>query len=188
MNNMRKVASAMIDNTKNELTTTIDNVFNNLVVSKNAQLPENIFVEYFLDFFRNYNTGNLNEPLNLKWVELSGSPYNSVDILNANGDIIYTVPPLMVHPDLEGKPIEDFNFSKMVGEYKLRSNRLQTDADNYVHKQLDGLDKQITPPDMVDIQAHWNAIFARYDTKVKVPDVIKLTVAPSNADDFIDYD
>ena len=178
----------MVTNTKKELTNTIDIAFNNLVVPTNAQLPENIFVEYFLDFFRNHNTGNLNEPLNLKWVELSGSVYNEVDILNAAGDVIYAVPPLMARVDLTGKPVEDFNFSRMVGEYKLRSSRLQTDADNFLNTQLTGLDKQITPAIDNNMQSRWNAIFSRYEVSTKLPEQMKLVTPVDNTDQFIDYD
>lgn len=188
MNKMREVANTMIDTTKKDVMSTINTAFDMLVVPVNAQLPENIFIEYFLDFFRNYNTGDLNEPLNLKWIELSGSVYNEVDILNAEGDVIYTVPPLMARADLDGKPIEDFNFSKMVGEYNLRSNRLQTDAQNFLNNQLNGLDTQISSDHIPSIAARWNQVFSRYATNTVLPDQIKLTVEPNNADTYIDYD
>jgi len=190
MNKMQEVAAKMAERTKKDLMDTLNLAHDNITNFKLAQLPESIFVNHFLDFFMNFNTGDMSAPLNIKWVELSGSPYNEVEIIDGKGNVIYNVPPLMARVDVTGKPIEEFNFGKMVGEYKLRSNRIQADADNFLNRQLGGMDKQLTPNSKEDIMTRWVMIFKRYEQKSLEKKVMPetTTIKQSNADDFIDYD
>ena len=184
-----KEYSDKLKNTKrDQVKEQINNIFNDLVVVENAKLPEDIFVEYFLDHFR-YGTGDISNPLNIKWIELSGSIYNEVDIINDSGNIVYTIPPLLDRASVDEEAIK-LNFSNVAATYVLKSNNLPSVGVNYLNNKIGNLDKMVEANNANMYSERWNNIFARYAsnrTPVEQNDTPTVTIN-NNDDTFIIYD
>ena len=185
MESLRNTANQIQNNKAVAIKGTIDNIHDDLVVNvENAKLPEGVFAEHFLDHFK--GNSNLDDALSLKWITLSGSPFNSVDIIDNKGDYLFSVPPLLAHPNLDDKPVSGMDFNAMTKEYALRSNRLQVDGDNFLNNQLSGIDKQFSSPEVEKLRHDWECVFKRYD---KDSAKTKETPHLSNMmDDLIVYD
>jgi len=57
-----------------------------------ASIPENVFVAIFLPWFAGQSTDpriDVNT-----WLNISGSPYKSVKVIDSSGDVSYVIPPL----------------------------------------------------------------------------------------------
>jgi len=195
MNNLHEVSAQLKNTATNVLTDSVGAFFEELVqVPINSTIPEQVFVEYFLDFFRSGMVNDANNILGIKWVELSKSPFNPVDVIDNAGNYLYTVPPMIMKPDLTGKPIGDVNFGKIASTFELKNNRLPADATNYLNNQLNGLDQQIQGPDIGMITKQWEFIFAKYPLQQMIqPPVLAIGGAntvtkDTSMDGMIDYD
>jgi len=160
-NKLEEISKTMKNNGMAELMDVMSNIYEETVVGKkNSTLPEVVFVEYFLDFFKSGMTTPDKDLKYAKWIELSGSPYNEVDIIDLDSKIIFTVPPLYAKPAIDPSII-DINFSNIGSTYIMKSNRLQTDADNYLNEKLQPVANKIND-DSAAIVARWQEIFKRY--------------------------
>jgi len=186
---MRDAAKQMVNNNKNELANVVDTFHKEIVQEVNAQIPELVFTQYFLTFFKTMDTSDLSSPLNLKWIELAGSAYNEVDIVDGKNNILYTVPPLLARPDTDNASFDKIDFNNMAKEYKLRRNRLASDANNFMKTQLHGLGEQVATNDKDELTKRWQSIFLRYEkpTPKQAPSSLKLAV-PDHKEDIYDYD
>jgi len=185
---LKSAASKINSNKKQELANYIGGVHEEIVMShNNAKLPEDVFKEYFLDFFQNGDVDNINTPLMAKWIELSGSPYNEVDVYNNQGNVMYTVPPVLARPTIGDKPITNVDFSNIAGTYKLKANRLTQDADKYLNNKLNGLEKQVVSDSQDTLIRDWHNIFSLYNrpTDASHKDT---PVMSASINDMIDYD
>jgi len=131
-------------------------------------LPEDIFVEYFLDYFRD-PVSQANTTLPSKWLEVSGGPYSEVDILDKTGKVIYTVPSLFISATIDPEIMANYNFSDIAANYNMTMKITSTAAQNYLNTALSGLPEAI----LTDTRRHiakLSAIFARYDTADATPE------------------
>ena len=186
--NVLKEYSNKIKDTKREqVREQINNLFDELVVIENAKLPEDIFVEYFLEHFK-YGGGDINNPLNIKWVELSGSVYNEVDIIDDMGNVIYTVPPLLDRATVDEEAIK-LNFSNIAATYVLKSNNLPSVGVNYLNNKIGNLDKMVESKNTNIYSERWASVFNRYNTPKEPVQEQQVTTPINNNDDtFIVYD
>jgi len=193
MDNLQDVSKQLQNNSVKAVTDSVGAFFEELVqVPVNSTIPEQVFVEYFLDFFKSGMTTDANNILGIKWAELARSPFNPVDVIDMVGNYLYTVPPMIMKPNLTGMPIGDVNFGKIASTYELKNNRLPAEASNYLNNQLNGLAEQIQGPDINMITKQWEYIFARYvKPAVLQPQVPSLPTAVSedtSMEGVIDYD
>jgi len=168
----------------------ISESYESLVVEKSkVYLPESVFVEYFLDFFKSNGHQDMTTPLSLKWIELAGGPYNEVTVIDAMANELYTVPSIYSKPNIDADKSNSMNFSNMASEFKLRSNRIVEDGTNYLNNQLSGVDNMVGVSDDASVNT-WKAIFQRYD-KSKSNDtasIAKTKPALSKLTSMLDYD
>lgn len=129
---------------------------------KKEVLPEGVFKEYFLAYFMNPEQ-HKDSPLLSKWLELSGGPYNEVDILDdTSGKVLYTVPSIMVRPNVDFKAMAGYNFGHIASTYFMKKNITEAQATNYLNTALAGIPEHI----QVDARRHiamWATIFERYN-------------------------
>jgi hypothetical protein len=191
MENLQEVSTQLKKNATNALTESVGSFFKELVqVPVISTIPEQVFVEYFLDFFKSGMVNDSNNILGIKWVELSKSPFNPVYVIDGAGNYLYTVPPLVLKPDLVNQPIAGVNFSKIAATYELKNNRLSTDAANYINNQLSGLSDQIQSPDANIVIKQWEYIFNRYAKPVvtEPTEANRMIAKDTSMDNMINYD
>jgi len=187
-NKLEEISKTMKQNGMGELMEVMSNIYTETVAAKKkSTLPEVVFVEYFLDFFKSGMSTPDKDLKYAKWVELSGSPYNEVDIIDLDSNVIFTVPPLYAKPKIDPSII-DINFSNIGSTYIMKSNRLQADADNYLNDKLHPVSEKISD-DSEEIVARWKEIFDRYSKPtVSKETITKQTPFISNIlDDEIEY-
>jgi len=155
-----------------------DNIKNSLV---NSVIPEMVFIEYFLDFFK-YPAKHADSPLLSKWIELSGGPYNEVDVVNAEGKIIYTVPGAYMPPVANFEILSNYNFANIASNYQMKKKITSAQATNYISTILSTIPDLLRPNVEMYIN-RWASIFARYDvtktTDAPKPKLPKVPVASS---------
>jgi len=151
-----------------------------------AILPEEIFKEYFLDFFRDPNK-DLNSPILLKWYEISRGPFNEVTIIDDNGDPLFIVP--SVYPKVEpADALNNISFGEIANTYMMESSRLKAAGEQVLERSLNGMENQLN----IKLQENvikWAEIFKRYEnpkqTNIDNNPVIKNEDEDIN--DFLQY-
>jgi len=162
-NNLADIAETeakRLETVTNEAIDEIDELLNASI--EKAVIPEDVFVEYFLDYFRD-PAGQKNTTLPSKWLEISGGPYNEVDVLDNKGNVAYTVPSLFITPTVDARLIARYDFSDIAANYNMQMKITSTSAQNYLSSALSGVPDAV----MTDARRHiakLAAIFARYDT------------------------
>jgi len=188
MNELDKVLDIEKQKILNEVEMIGKTILDPLGAIEKNKLPENVFVEYFLDFFKDPNK-DLNSPILQQWLSIAGGPYNEVDILDHKGNIIYSVPSVYVETSIESD-INNKDFQSIADEYNLKSNRLKSEADAFLSQALRGAD------DMVvfktdENRKRWAMIFARYKQQSSKPKNLPPAIAESkledNLDDYLEY-
>jgi len=155
-----------------------------------AYLPEQVFVEYFLDFFKAGGHSDISTPLSLKWLEISGGPYNEVTIVDNNSNELYVVPSIYIKPDIDDGKLDSISLNDVSAEFKLREQRLPADANNYLNNKLNGLEGHVHTNFDKSV-AMWKGIFHRYSKKSSVQQVSTGTTskpALTALSDMLDYD
>ena len=151
-----------------------------------ANLTEIVFKEYFLDFFKTGQHNNNDAPLTLKWLEVSGGPFNEVNIVDNFGTVIFTTPGMYVRPNVSAS-LAGTDLNAIAVNYNLKSNRLRNEGLNYLESEIGALNNDI---DVVNTEhgIRWQNIFRRYE----LIDGIEETNIPMALDDnvaaFLDYD
>lgn len=85
----------------------------------NAQIPEDVFEYYFLDFFKNSRDEKYkNSPILLKWVELAGGYCHEVDIIGSDGVLLFTVPAITPTSNVNLKGLSESRLDSIVASYK----------------------------------------------------------------------
>lgn len=181
MSELEKIANHMKDDMLTELKDTLTAIHNEVVSVKKSTIPEVVFKVYFLDFFKSGMNTPDRDFKYAKWIELSRSPYNEVDVIDNAGNVIFTVPPLYVKPSIDDSVI-DINFSNISSKYILKSNRLKSDADNYLSTELTPIGDKLTS-NTEDITSRWLEIFKRYEVpKPTIPEYVSRLTAISDDD------
>ena len=188
MSELQKISNNIKDKAMQELASVMEDIYQTTIVNfKKSTIPEVVFKEYFLDFFKSGMNTPDKDLKYAKWIELSKSPYNEVDVIDNKGNIIFTTPPLFAKPVIDPSII-DINFSNIGSTYMMKSNRLQADADNYLAAKLAPLENKVSA-DTENIISRWQNIFVMYsnaETMTK-PNVDLPYLPESDLDDDIEY-
>lgn len=157
--------TAMVKNLEAEL----------LTANENAKLPEFIFKAHFLDFFKNYHSLTIqdknNSPLYAKWLELAGSEYGEVDIIDDKGETIFTTPGLFVKPNVDFDRASQIRVNDMAANSAQRYNRTPAESSNYLTSKVSSIMGGMVQVDSNVALKRWDKILKRYD-KEKEPEVL----------------
>lgn len=171
-------------------------------IEQNSQFPEELFVQHFLPLFAgevaptphvNYQT----------WLEkVAGGERVSVDIVDANGVVLFTVPPLFDTSVLEQSKPGGESMTLIERHYSRLKEFDAAGSQQFLNKKLSGLHIKAEPTEQVYENIRiWNAIFERYGKHDKILNLINLQNDPnkdkdigigrsgsSNASDVGDYE
>jgi len=186
MSNLKEYSKKLTTIKTDAVKQQINDVASELLVIENAKLLESVFVEYFLDHFKS-GLSDIHSALTLKWIELAGSPFNEVDIVNDNGEVIYTVPPLIIRPDINDS-VENMNFQNIIATYQLKKNNMAALGTNYINGQLNNVGSGIEAPNKNIYTERWHNIFKRYAQPEEHINKVAKVKTIDNLDNFIDYD
>ena len=129
-----------------------------------ASLPESVFVNNFLPMFSGETVPAHINPG--QWAAIAGTPYRPVNIIGADGKVLYQVPPLLVRDRVD--PTKTPQGLPRMGHVVATTNQLQLvsprQADHYLRKELHrrGIVDESSESVQTNVQ-QWNAIFARYN-------------------------
>lgn len=178
-------------NSANEL---INDVFQNLVVgakADTAKLPESIFVEQFLPFFSGEQNVKDRKEFFSEWIGVAGSPMGEVNVINEEGNVLFSVPPMFDSSVIEtAKRNLGESFSDIYSQYKMHSNNLPVVGEKFL---ADAFEKKIgTTVKKSDVvssnQERWNNILTRYGRKVGGVAGNPISVKTTNPGDDVEYD
>lgn len=136
-----------------------------------SKLPETIFVNYFLPLFSGELDNNIDANKRLKeWFSIAGSPQGSVNIINNQGKIIFTVPGVFATDTLNS--LSDNRRSSIrhfVEQSALASSVMPAMATNVATEHLPNLlndvEKNCSSEDFFTHKEQWNSILIRYGKK-----------------------
>lgn len=183
-----KVSQAIMDNTKRQLKQQTDSIYDSLVGQRdNSQLPEEIFVGYFLPFFSGQRPITDNSQVVAEWISIAGTPMNEVDVISPSGDTIFSVPSLfdtnMI--DVVSREVGQ-SISDIYAQYDLKSNNIQSVANNFLNKELSKKLKIIdSNVDHAETTHRWNDILTRYGIPVQQQSMSK--ESSNDLDDDVIY-
>jgi len=106
-----------------------------------AKLPVEVFEEYFLPKFAGIGR---DKTYTAKWVELSGSVFNPVELIGEQGEIVMTVPGIMQRQDLS--KTTDKGLSKLGEDYSLllangKKDLAEAKVNKVIDEVIEGVDK-----------------------------------------------
>lgn len=106
-----------------------------------AKLPVEVFEEYFLPKFAGVGR---DKTYTAKWVELSGSVFNPVELIGEEGEVVMTVPGIMQRQDLS--KTTDKGLSKLGEDYSLllangKKDLAEAKVNKVIDEVIDGVGK-----------------------------------------------
>jgi hypothetical protein len=176
-------------NEKRILSTTND-IFDALVVEpskEHAVLPEPIFKEVFLPYFSGQKNIAEDKDIIAKWVQVAGVPGAEVDVIDQNGTVQFTVPPVFDSGIIEtvkrklGESVSD-----IYTLYNLHSNNSPVIGERVLANAFENkIPTMIKPSEALsENQARWNTIFERYNGSAKA----SAKQAPEANDSDVEYE
>ena len=184
MSELEELSASLKDSEHNRLSSeisAIQEILESPELNKNNFIPESVFKEEFLPFFKDFMSNKIdkkdvkNNTLMYKWLALAESPYKEVDVLNMKGEKIFSVPPLYNKDGVKLEPLKTTPFSEIGMETENRTGILWEDGENYLAQRLSALPKEafLNPNEVTDDIKRWEDIFKRYenDNKKDLPDV-----------------
>jgi hypothetical protein len=127
------------------------------------QLQERIFVNVFLPFFAGDESLIYPADLNL-WLNVTGSPYRSVNIIDdSTGQILFTVPPVFDRASINPVDGTRNSLSHVLATTSQYAAIHPNQGIQYLNNELSQRAMIMKVPDTVLKEATaWNAIFTRY--------------------------
>lgn len=183
-----KISAAIAKTYKARIATQTDEIYNSLVVEANNKvIPEDLFKNYFLPHFSGHAPISINSKVMTEWIGIAGTPTSEVDVADASGQVIFTVPSLFdtnIIDAMKRKVGESFH--DIYNEFELRNNNIPVVANNFLNNELSKklaiVDTGAKDP---TIAGRWDSIFARYGV---IPASSSLeTVQQDDPSDDLDY-
>lgn len=185
MNEINKLTEQVNQDKKSQIAADINQVFTALVVDPSrARLPENVFVFHFLPFF----SGELNNPalagrnVVTDWISIAGSPMGQVDVFDATGAVVFTVPSLFDTNIIEIVNRKPGNaLSDLFYQYDMRSN-VPNAANNYLTSALFAKGQEITnnQSSLLNSKTAWESILQRYGKIIPTAVATSQNAAPND--------
>ena len=155
----------------------------------NAKLPEIIFKEHFVEFFKTYSSNTApteaDSTTYARWLTIAGSEFNEVDIIDDKGNVIFTVPPMLTKPNVDYKATRTINVNDTAYDAVNKFNRTPAESSNFITNKVSKLMSGAITVDTNEDESRWKRILNRYknpeaeeqekleEQKKKIPTVVK---------------
>lgn len=134
-------------------------------------IPENIFVHHFLPVFSGEKKENAQEALAM-WVTIAGSNFHSVNVVNAQGQVVAQVPPLQNNNSLDPSK-KQTNLAYAVKEAQIKSElspmAAQTNLSNQLIGKLDNMMQDVQEKNK-PLEQRWTELLSKYGKVNKTDD------------------
>lgn len=157
---------------------------------QNNQLPQELFVNIFLPYFAGKVKDDVHLNLTTKWVAVAGSTMNPVDVIDNDGNKLFTVPPLMSSDFLrEQDNLRGKSFNDIFNNAQNQAARLPTLGGRIIAAEGSAkINSMGVAPENSQVE-QWNAIFDRYGIDhPKTESGKPINTQKSNGSDELDFD
>ena len=169
-----------------ELRTVMDDIYQQVASPDvvRGKLPESIFVEQFLPRFIGEIPISATDLTFKFWLSISGGPGNPVDILDTEGNVLFTVPPLLDTSmlDIEGGEI---SLAAMLSQYDAYASRGLYEGDRYLQSVLGNRIQESIQNGELDNVNSWASILTRYGKLEQMNNNVTTTVYDDGGDDLL---
>lgn len=193
MSNIDKINDQVLNQQRENIMAQIDTSFQSLVIhAPKAILPENVFVTYFLPFFSGtpLSQAMANRNVISEWIGIAGTAMAEVDIVDINGQVLFTVPALFDTDMIEiASRSAGQSMSDVIHEYNLRKTGIPQAATNYLHGALNTLGNNMIRDSNhgVTIAQRWTMILQRYNLSPAGEGIRNQASQVVNPGDDLDY-
>jgi hypothetical protein len=145
-----------------------------------STFPEELFVLHFLPLFADEVAAT--PELNIRtWIEkVAGSDHTPVDILAADGTVLFTVPPILDTSVLEQVKAGGVSMTRVERHYSRLKEIDAMASQTFLSKTLQGMHIKDKPTQEVyDNMKTWNQIFERYGKSDKIINLLDLNNDPN---------
>lgn len=180
---LKNVSARVAEMQKNNLAIQSKNMLENInnELNSRAIIPEAVFRHYFLNTFIRYivNKGTLKgtqeqiqqDDYNLrKWLELANGPYNEVDVIDVNNNVVLTVPSLYMENTNIIDKLAEFDFEGMAKAYHSKAAMVQAMGENDMMARLQHMPKFIDQTGINEYRQKWIEV-ANYYKRITEPEV-----------------
>jgi len=153
--------------------------------------PEELFVKFFLPFFVGEIPATPEINMNTWLDKVSGDPKNPVDIIDNEGNVIFTVPPILDQSVIEQSNPQSRSMTVIERQYSRLKEISAVASQMYLEKTLTGIHVKDKPTEEVynNIRV-WNDILKRYGKEDKIVNIIPIEEvnkhAPTHIEDKTD--
>lgn len=150
-----------------EMDAEISKIYDDIIVKngKNEQIPENVFVDNFLPFFAGKVQDNADLKIMTNWIGVAGSPMNEVDVVDASGKVIFTVPPIYSTNFLSTSARNGPSFNDIVKYAQIQSTRIPDLGDRIIGTDGVNMVAAMAPNPADKHTQAWKKIHDRYNIK-----------------------
>lgn len=132
-----------------------------------TKMPEDVFKNYFADYFKNFSKTDGDEAKLLEWISIAGGNFRAVDLVNTKGEVVDTVPSVLYQPDVLDS-FKNVDFNKIAQTYINKSNHYKAKGEQYLAEELNKISPIII--DHKGKEAHareWDRVIDKYTTPEK---------------------
>jgi len=170
---MQVFADKVKDMGVTSISTLTDKLYAEIVESDaNVVMPERVFVDKFLHGLAGINSSESKSTI-INWLNVAGSPFSGVDIVNDEGELVITTPGLFTRPNIDMGKTSDLKLTSMTEQYMQIKNVDGVRADNFATSKLSSLPSSISIEEKVDM-AKWSNVFKHYDKELKGDSIDKV--------------
>jgi hypothetical protein len=174
----------MDDFEKQNLSESINNSYSVLVTeAPKNKIPEDIFVNYFLPFFKGEKIADRKQPVFAEWVSIAGSPTAAVDVIDKDGNVKITVPGLFNSDIMRSQYNSDVTIRNIFDQYELYNNNIPAVAKNFLDKAFTAKANNLKPTADGKSKEDWQKVLDMYGGTAKIT-----TKKKEVEDSDIDYD
>ena len=171
-NELEQLAAKITTDRRAILSADTDVIYNTIVNDARPKVNEKIFIQYFLEPFSNFNKLPAESPDIARWIDIAGSFYGEVDIVDNQGTVICTCPGIYKSLDIDSN-VNNIDFTSVAREFMHRSNHFLASGTHYLNSALNYVGTNLHENTKANIN-NWNTILKYFRDK---RDGIKPTLA-----------
>ena len=176
--NIEKIRQAIDSDELRDIISSVKDLGDRSLIVNN-QISESVFKEYFSDMFINKNFLNpvTHKAIFLKWLELTNSPYDEIDVVDDNTrELLFTVPPIFSRIVTKSNG-PDINISGVISTAEQKEKWFPGSGDVLIRENIDkNKEEKLFNYDKNSIDIYtkrWLEIIKRYSPSEEVEDDIE---------------
>lgn len=186
-----RLTQSLLDNIKQQESSFLSEIVEDAQHNR-SKLPEPLFREHFLPFFSGASPIEGRSDVITKWIGVAGSPTAEVDVINEQGQSLFTVPgyyDTTVIDAMSRSLGKENTLSTIINVYSQQMTNIPQIAETEVRKNLDVKKDSLIQPskNYQNNRERWEAIFSHYGIETPLSREKAATKETNNADD-IEYD